>query len=160
MEWVIVVVIVVAIAAFVFLRLQEPKPSNAAPYKLRKQFLSAAERSFYGVLEQAVADKFKVNTKVRVADILQPNVAGDRSASQRAFNRISAKHFDYVLCEPSTMQVKAVVELNDSSHKSKNRAERDEFLAEACASAGLRLVSFEAKSQYSINAVKTELEGI
>lgn len=159
MEWLIVLVLIAGVAYFVLLKQQGGSTQSTPLYKMRKQFLSPAERSFYGVLEQAVLNDFRVHTKVRVADVLQPDSGGDRSKWQRAFNKISSKHFDYVLCDPDTLDVKAAVELNDKSHTKKKVQSRDEFLAEACSAAGLTLVSFDAKAQYSIAEVREKLTG-
>ena len=62
---------------------------------------------------------------------------GDRSAWQTAFNKISGKHFDFVLADFGTLAVKVVIELNDKSHRSGKRAVRDEFIRDACADAEL-----------------------
>ena len=91
--------------------------------------------------------------KVRVADVLNPATT-DNSRRMSLLNKIIAKHFDYVLCDPRTLDVKAVVELNDKSHRSRARAMRDNFIRAACESAGLPLVAVPAKRGYSVDAVK------
>jgi len=141
----------------VLLKLQGSATESTSLYKLRKQFLTPAERSFYGVLEQAVSEDFRVHTKVRVADVLLPDAKGDRSKWQRAFNKISSKHFDYVLCDPDTLEVKAAIELNDKSHSKRKTKSRDEFLSAACSGAGLKLLSFDTKAKYSIAEVRETL---
>ena len=95
--------------------------------------------------------------KVRVADVIAPAKGQDRSKWQTAFNMISAKHFDYVLCDPSTLAVAQVVELHDRSHGTTKRAKRDDFLRNACQSAGLPLSEFPAKKGYSIDEVRSQI---
>ena len=129
------------------------RPSQEHTYQLRSPFLSPAERSFYGVLCAAVANDYVVLAKVRVADVITPKKGQDRSTWQTAFNMISAKHFDYILCDPNTLSVEQVVELHDKSHKTTKRAKRDEFLRAACESAGLPLREFTARARYSIDEV-------
>lgn len=90
--------------------------------------------------------------KVRVADVLTP-VPKDKSLRTTLFNQIKAKHFDFVLCDPTTLDVKAVVELNDKSHRRKARVERDKFLRMACDNAGLPLIEVEAKRTYAVERI-------
>ncbi|NJL57188.1 DUF2726 domain-containing protein [bacterium] len=159
MEWLVLIIVVLVVVIFVLRGLTSNASTARFRYKRKKQFLSPAERSFYGVLEQAVADRFKLHTMVRVADVIQPDVTGDKSTWQRAFNKISSKHFDFVICDPATLEVKAAIELNDASHSAKKRQARDEFLQQACESAGFSLLFFEAKAKYSMQQVKERIDG-
>src|SRR4026209_923585 len=71
------------------------------PYRVRDDFLSAAERSFYGVLLKACGDRATVCPKVRIADVL---FVAERRANQAHVNRIQSKHVDFLLCAPDTMR--------------------------------------------------------
>ena len=154
MDWRIGAFFVVVFILIAIAKLLGRKPTTNYPYRIKGKLFSEAERSFFGVLSQAAGENFVVMAKVRVADILAPDRGLPKPAWRSAFNKISSKHFDYVLCDPSTLAVSCVVELNDKSHKSMKRAKRDEFLRGACMSAGLRLVEVTAKSKYSVNEVK------
>ena len=77
-----------------------------------------------------------------------------RSNWQKAFNRISSKHFDYVICAPDTLSVLAAIELDDKSHSKGKRADRDRFLERACSAAGLPLHRFKAAATYKISQVR------
>lgn len=154
----LIAVILGIVVVFAVIRATTRKqPVSDHQYRLQKTFLSPAERSFYGVLCSAVADEYVVLSKVRVADVITPANSRDRSKWQTAFNRISAKHFDFVLCDPKSLSVEQVVELNDRSHKSAKRQERDDFLRSACAGAGLLLSEFQAKKSYSIEEVRNQI---
>ncbi|MAA75939.1 MAG: hypothetical protein CMN28_14670 [Salinisphaeraceae bacterium] len=126
--------------------------ASASNYRARSHFLSPAERSFYGVLKQAVGDRVAVFAMVRVGDVLTPaqKRSANRSRWQSEFNRVSAKHFDFVLCSPDGGRVLLAIELDDRSHQQKVRQARDGFLDAAMASAGLPLVRVPAKRGYSI----------
>lgn len=126
-------------------------------YSLIPTLLSPAERSFFGVLNQAVGDTALVFAKVRVADILKPEKGMNRSNWQRAFNRISSKHFDFVLCKKDDVSIICVIELNDSSHQSKKRQVRDEFLRGVCESASLSLIEISAKRAYNVKEIGNQL---
>lgn len=157
MEWILLLALLIVAAVFV-LKLKGLQQSGAAsespPYELQETLFTPAERSFYGVLVQAVGDRAVIFGKVRVADVLTPKKGLDRKAWQSAFNRISAKHFDYVVCKPDTLAVMSVIELDDSSHARKKRVERDQFIERACEAAGVTLHRFRAASSYNISTVR------
>lgn len=156
----LIVIVIVALIAIVIIKAAlRKRPSQPHTYRLRSPFLSPAERSFFGVLCTAFANHYIVLAKVRVADVITPAKEQDRSKWQTAFNMISAKHFDYVLCDPSTLSVAHVVELHDRSHGSAKRTKRDDFLRNACQSAELPLWEFPAKKGYSIEEVRSQVLG-
>lgn len=150
--------IAIVLAAAILIKASKGGKSRSAfPFERQDALVTAAERSFLGVLDQAVAGQYRVFSKVRVADVLKPKKGLDRSTWFKAFNKICSKHFDFVLCDPKTMQIKAVVELNDKSHRRQRRAKRDEFLLQACAGAGVPLLEFAARRGYSIEDIRTAL---
>ena len=153
MEWIILVVLVVLIGVLVLA--QNNKPSiDSLPYQKKAYLFSPAERSFYGVLRQAAGDTAVVFGKVRVSDVVMPREGLARSDWQSAFNRISSKHFDFVLCNPDDLSVIAAIELDDASHNSRKRIERDNFLEGACNATGLKLHRFKAKKAYQLSNIR------
>jgi len=118
---------------------------------------SAAERSFLGVLEQAVGKEYRIFGKVRVANVVSVRSASDRGRWQRAFNRISAKHFDFVLCDKSDFAIIGVIELDDKSHYSKKRRNRDAFLSELCDAVTLPLVQIPARRGYAVADIRSQV---
>jgi len=114
MEWIILLLLVVIASVFI-----KAPAGKGYSYRQLNPLFSAAERSFLGVLDKAVSDKNRVFGKVRVADILAPTKGMNRKNWQIAFNKISAKHFDYVLCSKDKLNVVAVIELDDKSHNTK-----------------------------------------
>ena len=150
-----------AILLLVTLKLLFGKNNVAGqPYKyvLNKTLFTPAERSFLGVLDLAVADQYRIFGKVRVADILLPSKGLSKSHWQIAFNKVSAKHFDFVLCNKQTLEVIAVIELDDKSHQKAKLQHRDSLIASACATAGLPLVRFVAKSSYQVTEIQQQIQ--
>ena len=163
MNWIIILVVITVEALSIVSRLpkksqlkqavkETKKPTVDVAYERRSLLFTPAEKLFYEALSKAVSDDQLVFGKVRVADVLQPASSVSKSLSksqwQTAFNRISAKHFDYVICDKNTLSIVATVELHDKSHNSASRSTRDQFLRQACKSAGLPLFEFRAKSAY------------
>lgn len=145
----IVLVLVFAIASR-----RKKEPRSVRLFRQRDSLFTPAERSFLGVLDKASAGRYRVFGKVRIADVVLPVKGLDKSTWTSVFNRIKAKHFDFVLCDPQTLKIKAVIELNDKSHTSGRRIERDELVGRACADAGLALRMVKAQRNYSLESVK------
>jgi very-short-patch-repair endonuclease len=122
--------------------------------------LTPAERSFFGVLDQAVSSDFRIFAKVRLADLVRPAASGNRSEWQRAFNRISSKHVDFVLCDLRSLSVLGVVEIDDQSHKDAGRRGRDAFVDEALGAAGIPVVRFEAKRSYHAASLRQAVQAL
>lgn len=118
-----------------------------------------AELSFYHVLKQSVSDAYEVFGKVRIADVVQPKKSLSSKLWWIAFNRISSKHFDYVICDPETLSIVAVIELDDSSHLKGKTIKRDRFVNEVCRSANVKLIRFKAK-KYHVNQVRDVIDDI
>lgn len=133
---------------------------NAYPYEAYDSILTAAERSFFGVLRQCVDAEFVLFTKVRLADVIR--IQRGVSAKQRtqAFNRICAKHVDFVICEAVSLRVVSIVELDDKSHREKSRRERDQFLDAALAVAGIAILHVPAQRTYSKPELGDQLKAI
>ncbi len=130
---------------------------NDFPYRLRDNFLSAAELAFYRVLEQAVGQTYSINNKVRLWDVLY---VPRRDDSRTYENKISSKHIDFLLCDPTTMQPILAIELDDSSHNRKDRQDRDAFLDQALAAAGLSILHIKAARTYSIAEVQQQIASV
>jgi len=127
------------------------QPTEVLPYRKRDDFLSAAEASFYRVLNGVVGERALVFCKVRLADVLFV----PRSENfQRHQNRIAQKHVDFLLCDPISFQPIAGIELDDQSHSKSRRVERDSFCKDAFSVAGLPLIQIPAQRSY----VSAEIE--
>jgi len=121
---------------------------------------TAAEWLFYGSLVRAVDDRFLVFGKVRIADVLNPDRRMNKSDWYRAFNRISSKHFDFVLCDSITQSIIAVIELDDKSHLLPSAIARDSFVNQICKESGLPLIRFRAASGYQVETIRSEIMNI
>ena len=156
MNWLFIAAIVVVIVVIIMVKLSHNFVTEYAdyPYQKTDPLFSPAERSFYGVLNQTVGGNAKILGKVRVADVVVPKKGLSRSDWQKAFNKISGKHFDFLLCSRDSLSVICAIELDDSSHQSKKRQKRDQFLKEVCNAAEIPLIQVPAKSGYVIDEVK------
>jgi hypothetical protein len=115
------------------------------PYRARSAFLSPAEITFYRVLQTAVASRYAIFPKVRLLDLCDVT---DRPVNQTAMNRIDRKHVDFLLCDPTTFKPLKAIELDDSTHERRRRADRDAFVDQIFQVIGLPLVHIQAQSGY------------
>lgn len=152
MSWILILVLVVlAVIGFGFFITQQASGGGKIgfPYLRTKTLFSVAERSFLGVLDQAAGPDCRVFGKVRVADVAMVKSGLGRAAQQGALNRIAFKHFDFVICRASDLEILCAIELNDKSHASKKTQARDDLLLNVCQAINLPIFTVQAKQSYS-----------
>lgn len=148
----------IAFSAFsLFLKIYFSRKPTAFKYRTKDRFLSPAEHSFFLVLDQLLSDKYRIFAQVRIADVLQPNYSKSSKEKWLALNKITSKHFDYLLCDKHTLSIVAAIELDDKSHQLDDRKERDYFLNNACQSAGLQLIRFPCQASYQLTEVSEKI---
>ena len=156
--WVVVpILLIVALGPLLLGKAKRSAQTPSYPYAARGPLLTKAERSFLGVLELALAERYRVALKVRLADIIKVRSGSSKSAWQSAFNRISAKHVDFVLCRADTFEVVCVLELDDKSHRRRERRERDAFVDAALRAADIPALHMPTKAAYTLAEVKDAL---
>ncbi len=138
----------------------ETKVKAPEPRFRAAAFLSPAERSFFGVLRQAVENDYHIFAKVRLADIITPEKTNSRSASQVARNKISCKHVDFLLCETGDLSPVAAIELDDKSHSTLAAGFRDEFVDAALRGAQIPTIRFAARRAYAPAEIKSQLQAL
>lgn len=124
-------------------------------YRLRDDFLSPAEANLLRVLREVVADWALICPKVRLADLVY---APRQEGRQAAFNRVSRKHLDFVLCDAATLRPVLALELDDRSHQRPDRQERDAFVERVLADTGLPLVRLPVQRSYDPRALAATLD--
>jgi ssDNA-binding Zn-finger/Zn-ribbon topoisomerase 1 len=130
------------------------------PEYARREFLfTAAEFRFLQVLRRGLPSGLEIFAKVRVADVLLPVEGLNPKAWRAAFNQITGKHLDFVLCDRESGRIACAIELNDRSHERKDRRKRDEFIARACAEAGFPLIMVPAARDYDTESIRATILG-
>jgi hypothetical protein len=128
-------------------------PAAAAPgfagpsYRLRDDFVSPAELSFYRVLRDALGARYVIAPKVSLGDLFYAPHP-DRGRALGLMNRIDRKHVDLLLCDPDTLAPLAGIELDDASHRRPRRAERDRLVEGVFREAGLPLLRLRVRHAY------------
>lgn len=150
------VVVIFVIVAFA-LKARKVSAPRTDLYTLRNSVLTAAERSFLGVIDPLLPSEVRVCPKVRLEDFLSVKKGLGRSGHQAARNRINRKHVDFLLVRTTDFAPLAGIELDDKSHDADDRKERDAFVDGAFASAGLRLLHVPAAATYNPADLRAKL---
>lgn len=158
--FVVIVIVVIAIALTALKAKSASQEGMAKPdvYYLRKSLFSPAERSFVGVLEAIDHDGVTIASKVRLADIFGIKKGLERGDRQRALNRITAKHVDFLLIQKSDGRPLLGIELDDSSHEEEERVARDSFVDTVFLSAGLPILHVVAKAAYDPKEIHRQID--
>lgn len=125
---------------------QSPAPIKKIEYdyKPNPKFMTANEKRFFYALYNAFSEDYHIMANVRVADVITP--AASKLEWQFLFNKIKAKHFDFILLDKNKtadLSIICALELDDSSHERTDRKKRDEFLNQACKSADICLIRYK-----------------
>lgn len=155
---VFILILLLAIVAVIKVILrQKAQGAQNYPYEKKQALFSPAERSFLGVLEQADNGRHRFMGKVRLADIVKVKSGMNNGARQSALNKIQSKHVDIVACDPASLSVQFVVELDDSTHSQSNRQNRDQLVDNILKATGIPIVHVTAKKSYSVQEIQTIL---
>ena len=125
------------------------------PYTKYASVLSAAEARFYHALICALPLEFVAFVKLRVADVVK--VPPGSSRWYHHFNRVSAKHFDFVVCDAETFEPLLAIELDDRSHGRPDRVSRDDFVNAVTESADLPLLRFPVVREFDEQLIRDAL---
>lgn len=161
--FILIIGVLVIAAVLVGMRTLIPptrKQPDTFPYQKESALFTPAERSFLGVLEQALGEQYRVMGKVRLADVLKVRPGLNGAVWQSAFNRIQSKHLDFIVCSAKDLTIQCAVELDDQSHDRAKRQARDGFVDQALQAAGVPIVHVAAKRSYSVPEVQGALAGI
>lgn len=116
------------------------------PYAPR-HILTKREYKFYLLLRRT-AEEYDclVCPKVGVKDLL---TVTDRRNYMKYFHKIAQKHIDFVICDRE-LRVLFALELDDSSHETRDARRRDTFKNKAFAAAGVPLKRITAIDERQI----------
>lgn len=111
------------------------RKKNYYPYKAR-HLLTKREYRFY-ILLREVADEYDciICPKVGVKDLLSVT---DKKQYMKYFHKIAQKHVDFVICDRD-LYVLFAIELDDSTHETRDARKRDHLKDKAFAAAGIPL---------------------
>lgn len=137
--WLMAAVLLAVILTIVIIWLLLPR--DHFPFTKRK-LLTDREESFYRILEPVCQKNgWMILMKLRLADLVEVKTKDIRKNDyMRYFNRIKAKHTDFVLIDPQSLDILCGIELDDPSHERADRIERDQFVDRVYQAASIPLL--------------------
>ena len=153
MELIVIPLVIVLLLLFIR-NLTSTKPTPVDfQFELQSNLLSDAENKFYQFLVSKINEtEYKVMAKVRLADIFRCTNEGKLRHS--GFNRIKAKHFDFVIINNLSSKIICAIELDDKSHNRKSAVKNDMFKNKVCADTNLKLIRVKVAKYYNDNTLR------
>lgn len=143
-------VIVVAIGAAT----GKGKGKSKVKYQFKEQALmTPTEIQFFRFLEHTLPE-FHVFPQVSMGAVLQPVKKHQGKEKMGAMGTIGQKRLDYVLCNRDSMDVFAVVELDDKYHDSASAQARDKARDKHLTCAGIVVHRFDCRQIPGANELR------
>jgi very-short-patch-repair endonuclease len=152
--WLLVIVVVVTafgIWKTTLNRVSAPKFS----YIKKKYLITRAEHEFYNALVAGVGNDFYIFAQVHLPTLIDHKIKGQNW--QGAFSHINRKSVDFVLCDKSYISPVLAIELDDKSHLSEDRRERDGEIERILSEAGMPLLRVENHGKFDPNIIASSI---
>ncbi len=148
----VLLVVVIALVASRFI-------DNSNPFQVQRKasLLSPVERSFLGLLEKAVQNEYRIVNRVKLADVLDIRDSVSEKNRRSTLLKLNSKYLDYVLCEPDSMKVIAVLDLVNTKSKEGHKAVPDWFVSGALEAAGVPYLRIGIKAGYTVSELQAAL---
>ena len=131
-------------------------------YFAKNTIMTERENKFFKQLNEILGNKWFIIPQVHLSALLNHKVKGQNWKA--AFRHINGKSVDYVLLSKETMKPICAIELDDSTHNYKNRAERDAEVERIFAEAKLPLARFKNPEKLSrqdiVNAIAAAIKKV
>jgi hypothetical protein len=104
-------------------------------FSRKASVLTKPEQRLYHSLLLAVKGDYRILPKVRLWDFIW--LENDPPDRKQHLSRLSCRHADFLVCEPTKLEPLLVIELDDRSHQKPEAVESDRYKDELFAAAGL-----------------------
>ena len=127
-------------------------------YKPKIYITTLNEMKFYTVLLEIAKElDYIVFSQVSLYNIISLKENLDYSTRTKYFNKIAAKSIDFVLVDKKC-RIKLCIELDDYTHKRKNRIERDTFINELFKELEIDLLRYPTYNIYYKEILKKRIQ--
>ena len=127
-------------------------------YKPKIYITTLNEMKFYNVLLEIAKElDYILFSQVSLYNIISIQDNLDYSTHTKYFNKIASKSIDFVLVDKKC-RIKLCIELDDNSHKKKNRIERDNFINELFKELEIDLLRYPVYNVYYKDTLKRKIQ--
>jgi hypothetical protein len=130
----------------------DPEMRVAMPYTYTaKALLTPTEARFHSCLLQITQERCRIQIKPRLADVFEHEKVNG------AFQMISQKHVDFLICRNEDWMPMLGIELDDASHNRAETRKRDMFVNLLFASTGVPLLRLPVEELDHLEPLVEEL---
>lgn len=137
--------IAATIAAVMLLAIFLPAKAGFAA----KPLLTENEIEFYGRLKKALPD-FAIFPQVALRAFVKPAASAGSKRYWRESGLLGAKHCDFLICDPNTLKIVTIIELDDRTHNATKDASRDAMTR----AAGYPTLRFQSRSKPEVSEIR------
>ncbi|MFA5228593.1 MAG: DUF2726 domain-containing protein [Candidatus Paceibacterota bacterium] len=142
--------IIVGFVFYIKYREQKSREGKELPYKKKGELMTKAEKEFFDVLEKVVNNRYYIIPQVKISNLAV--VSGTKNY-KTYLNKIDRKTVDFVLFDKQFLPI-LVIELDDSSHDSEIRKERDRFVNRIMNKIELKIIHIRISSIYNLRDIE------
>ena len=148
----IIIIILFALALILRGGLKGFKGLGKYRYKRKDFLMSRAEHEFFDVLTEVIGSQYCVFPQIHLSTILNHKIVGQNWKG--AFSHINQKSIDFVICDKAYIKPLLAIELDDRTHESENRMERDEEVEKILNDAGLFLLRVRNNGNFNKEEIR------
>lgn len=124
------------------------------PYRMITSVLTPREKTaYYIIFNYCTKNNLALFSKIRLADFITPQNTSYNRDFYLWFNKISAKHVDFLIVQQGSFRPLLAIEIDDTTHYRADRKERDIFVNNIYFSIGLPVLHL-----WDLSADKVEAE--
>ncbi|MCJ2376465.1 DUF2726 domain-containing protein [Vibrio sp. ZSDZ34] len=123
-------------------------------FKIKGPILNSPQTAFFNALKEAVSDQGIILCRVNMSSVITPEKITNKKQRFIANNLIAKSYFDFVVCDPRTLQPRVVIEYDDGKPLHKGKVERQKLIMQVCKSAGLPLIGASVKMSYQVGKLR------
>lgn len=152
----IFIIVAVLVLFFIIIQKYVVKSDDTKDHNYQKKsnLLNMQEGAFYNALKSAVGEHGAVFAKVNMSSVVTPAKARNKKDWFIANNKISRSYFDFVVCDPRSMEIRVVISLDNGKELNKGKAEREKLLMHVCKTANIPLIGASVRHSYQVSRLK------
>ena len=128
----------------------EQNDLDSSSYKIKQKYLTSVEQEFYNAIKSIVSNNYILFPQVPLSQII---VKDSNSKYQNELYRV----IDFCIFDNNYHPL-LCIEINDKSHKQKNRYIRDKKVQNILTNAGLPLITLWTEYGVNIEYIKTRIK--
>lgn len=160
MELIIILILVIALSILTKKHTRKKQSTNEpfdyktvkTAYAPKWMFTQNEKRAYYKLAEITNKKGMHLFAKVRLFDLIEPNKT--HKSYKANLYRIQAKHVDFVFTK-SNLVATHIIEMDDGSHDTPDRKERDKFVDAVLTSCGYKVLHTREIQEEEINKFLT-----